>query len=510
MDAMSAAAPAPREALCVRDLTVRVRATGTVCLDAVTLEARRGEAIAIVGDSGAGKSTLALALMGLLPSSLERAPESVLHLGPTALHALDETGWRMVRGRRLAMVFQEPLLALDPAMRVGRQMIEAGMAHGLSAAEAEDRSLARFAQLELPAPARLATRFPHELSGGMRQRVLLAMAMLHGPEVLIADEATTALDPALRRSVLATLDTLRREVGTTVLLISHDHTEVAARADRIVTMASGRIVDEGAASSRGRPRPTTLSAEGAREAPRERPRGGSLLQIHDLTVDYAQGSVLRERASVTRAVDSVAFTIDRGEVLGVVGPSGSGKSSVARAILRLIPVAGGSIHLDGTDLLALEGGALRRMRRRLQGIPQDAGAALTPHLRTEALVAEGLEIHGLAHGDEARVRARALLDEVGLPRRAATARPGELSTGERQRVAIARALATAPELLLCDEPVANLDPERRERILDLLGDLRRDRGLAILLISHDASAIERLASRVISMYLGRSGAPDAS
>jgi ABC-type glutathione transport system ATPase component len=209
-------------------------------------------------------------------------------------------------------------------------------------------------------------------------------------------------------------------------------------------------------------------------------------------------------------VDGVAFTIDRGEVLGVVGPSGSGKSSVARAILRLIPVTGGSIHLDGTDLLALEGGALRRMRRRLQGIPQDAGAALTAHLRTEALVAEGLEVHGLAHGDEARVRARALLDEVGLPRRAATARPGELSTGERQRVAIARALATAPELLICDEPVANLDPERRARILDLLGDLTRDRGLAILLISHDASAIERLASRVISMYLGRSGAPDAS
>lgn len=492
----------PHAALRVRDLTVRARATGTALLDGVSFEAMRGEAIGIVGDSGAGKSTLALALMGLLPTNLERTPTSALWLGETALHDLTDRDWRPMRGRRIAMVFQEPLLALDPAMRVGAQVIEAGTVHGLSPEEANLRTLALFGQLELPDPGRLATRYPHELSGGMRQRVLLAMAMLHRPEVVIADEATTALDPALRRTVLEALDALRREHGTTVLLISHDHETVAARCDRILTMGAGRITTE-------RPMPST--------PPTFRPRitgaaraGTPLLWVRDLVVDYAPARVVQDATASTRAVDGLTFTIDRGEVLGLVGPSGSGKTSVARAILRLTPITRGNIHLETTNLLTLDSRALRRMRRRLQWIPQDAGAALTPHLRVDALVAEGLEVHGLARGRKARREARALLDEVGLPARAAAARPAELSTGERQRVAIARALATRPDLLVCDEPVANLDPARRTQILDLLAELQRAHGLSILLISHDESAIERLASRVISMYLGRSGAPAAS
>lgn len=498
-------------ALRVDALTVRAPATGAVLLADLTFTAARGEAIGIVGASGAGKSTLALALMGLLPPTLHRDATSALWLGETALHALPPEAWRPVRGHRLAMAFQEPLLALDPAMRVGAQMIEAAMAHGWSAVDAERRTLDLFTRLELPSPTRLIARYPHELSGGMRQRVLLAMAMLHGPEVLIADEVTTALDPALRHTVLDALDALRREVGTTLLLISHDQTVVAERCDRILTLADGRLVRE------ARPVATRHPAGSAQPVAPIKPTSTTepppdhspLLAVRDLVVDYGHADLLPDAAGTTRAVEGVSLTIDPGEVVGLVGPSGSGKTTVARAILRLTPVHAGAIRFDGEDLLALRPGALRRLRRRLQWIPQDAGASLTPHLRVEALVAEGLEVHGLARGEEARRRARAALDEVGLPARAAHARPGELSTGERQRVAIARALACDPILLLCDEPVANLDPARRMQVLTLLAELQRARGLAILLISHDASAIERLASRVVSMYLGRSGAPGA-
>lgn len=494
---MSTAHPALR----VCDLTVRDRSTGDSLIEGVSFEAMRGEAIGIVGESGAGKSTLALALMGLLSPALERASTSALWLGETALHDLTARDWRPVRGRRIAMVFQEPLVALGPAMRVGAQVIEAGTVHGLSPEEAERRTLALFAQLELPDPVQLATRYPHELSGGMRQRVLLAMAMLHRPEVVIADEATTALDPALRRTVLDTVDALRREHGTTVLLISHDHALMASRCDRMWTMAAGRMTT----TQPTPPAPPTVRPPVARDEGTRTP----ILTVRDLVVDYTAASIVRDANASTRAVDGLSLMIDRGEIVGLIGPSGSGKTSVARAILRLTPVTRGTVHLETTDLLALEGSALRRMRRRLQWIPQDAGAALTPHLRVEALVAEGLEVHELARGGEARRQARALLDEVGLPARAATVRPAELSTGERQRVAIARALATRPDLLLCDEPVANLDPTRRAQILDLLAELQRARGLSILLISHDEAVNERLASRVISMYLGRRGAPAA-
>ena len=510
MAAMSGSHPALR----VHDLTVRDRETGAALLDQVSFEAKRGAAIGIVGDSGAGKSTLALALTGLLPDRLDRMSTSELWLGDTALHALAPDAWRTVRGRRIAMVFQEPLLALDPAMRVGAQVIEAGMAHGLSHDESERRALDLFARLALPDPARLARRYPHELSGGMRQRVLLAMAMLHGPELLIADEATTALDPALRHSVLDALDALRREMGTTLLLISHDHAVVSARCDRILTMAEGRIVGDVSVAARSTSLPTTISSSASSVASPARRHsrvagGPPILTVRDLVVEYAQAALVHDATAVTRAVDGLSFTIDRAEVIGLIGPSGSGKTSVARAILRLTAITRGTIHLDTTDLASLRGRALRQMRRRLQWIPQDAGAALTPHLRVEALVAEGLEVHGIARGTEALRRARALLDEVGLPARAASARPSALSTGERQRVALARALATNPDLLVCDEPVANLDPARRTQILDLLAALQRTRDLSILLISHDEAAIERLASRVLTMYFGHWGAPAA-
>lgn len=494
-------------ALHVRDLTVHVEGQDRPLLDALSFDVARGEALGIVGPSGAGKSTLALALMGLLPRHAHLAAGATIRLGATALEMATETTRRTVRGRRMALVFQEPMLALHPALRIQDQVAEVGLVHGLSPDAAMRRALGLLERVGLTPAATFGARRPHELSGGQRQRVLLAMAMLLEPEVLIADEPTTALDPAWRTEMLDQLDALRRDAGTALLLISHDPTVIRDRCARVLHLRAGRRVDAPAPEATA-PDAATVAAVVTTTTSAAPPVGRSarpLLEVRDLVVRHAPpGDTGRMRDA---AVQGVSLTLERGETIGIIGPSGAGKSTLAHALVRLLPVAGGTIRLDGTDLLALRGEPLRRVRRRLQLVAQDAGASLTPHLTAEALVAEGLEVHGLAHGAEARGRARALLDEVGLPARAAAARPRELSAGERQRVALARALAPAPDLLVCDEPWAALDHERRDAILAQLEALRANRGLALLVISHDHAAIRRLASRVLPMYLGRVAAP---
>ena len=500
--------------LTVRDLEVRFPGAARPILADVGFSIAPGSTVGVVGPSGAGKSTLALAIMRLLPRGATLGARSEVHLDDVALHTLDLPALRALRGRRIAMVFQEPLLALDPAMSLGAQVAETALVHGIPPVEARDRALTMLSKVGFADPRSAAALFPHELSGGMRQRALIASAMMLAPAVLIADEPTTALDPTIQAQVLDLLDRLREEAGTTLLLISHDLAVVAERCARVIALEGGRIVQDAAASE------VLRSRRGARGAATALTRsivpeagdavttgiataGAPLLQVRDLRVEYrARPALLGPRATVT-AVDSLSITLARGEVLGLVGESGCGKTSAAHAILRLIEPTAGQLSLDGTDIRALAPEALRRFRRRMQLVPQDAGASLTPHLTSESLVAEALEVHGLARGDEARRRARVLLDEVGLPSRAARALPRELSSGERQRVAIARALGPEPDLLLCDEPLAAVDLPTRERLLTLLESLRRSRGLSMLFISHDLEAVSRLASRVIVMYLGR-------
>lgn len=461
--------------------------------------------VGLVGRSGAGKSTLGNALLGLLPVGLRVTPGSVARLGNDDLLAIDGEAQRAVRGRRLAMVFQEPLLALDPAMRIGRQLEGALRAHRLAdGTEATERAIAMLARVGLGDARAAAHRYPHELSGGMRQRLLLALALLLEPAVLIADEPTTALDPTLQAQLLDLLDALRAEFGTALLLISHDLDLVGERCERVLVLDEGRIVADGPAAevvrSHRAPRAARSSHAPASSTPSEQP----LLSLENVAVHFPAPRGLRERVpGLVRAVDGVSLTLARGECLAIVGESGGGKTTLARAALGLVPLAAGRATIDGVALPTLRGPAQRAMRQRAQLVAQDAGASLTPHLSVEALVREGLEVHGIATGDAAQRRALSLLEEVGLEATFAPRLARSLSSGERQRVAIARALACGPELLICDEPVANVDAEIRAQLLALLDALRERRGLALLVISHDFDAVRLLASRVAVMYLGR-------
>ena len=501
----------------VRRLGVRFVGATAPVLDGIAFSLRRGEALGLLGDSGAGKSTLALALLGLLPRGARCTPETERRLGSTRLDDLDDRAWAAVRGRRIAMVFQEPLLALHPTMRVGNQIMEAGRLHGLTEQACTHRMREGLETMGFEAPDRIAARFPHQLSGGQRQRILLAMAMLMRPEVLIADEPTTALDPERRDAVADALARLRRDHGTAVMLISHDAALLRARCDAVVALRHGRLVDapEAEAEAATGTGATAPAAEDTGVGPRTPPSrntstrpaaesatdtGPPLLRVEQLRVGYGAPGVGADDADETDdVIRDRSFTLARGEALGVVGPSGAGKTTLAQALLRLLPARRGRITFDGTDLATLDGEALRRLRRRLQHVAQDAGASLPPRQTAVAAVAEGLLVHGIARGAEARTRATALLAEVGFPAARADARLDTLSSGERQRVAIARALGPGPDLLICDEPTASLDPDRRAQVLALLERLRDTRGLALLLISHDHAAIARLAPRVLPL-----------
>lgn len=500
--------------LSVRALGVETGAGRAVLRD-VSLDVAPGASLGIVGSSGAGKSTFAAALLRLLPSDLALVEGSSIRFEGTELATLPPGAMRAVRGRRIALVPQEPLLALDPAMRIGRQLAEAVVAHALDdGAGATGRAEAMLARVGLTDPRNAMHRFPHELSGGMRQRVLIAAALVLEPALLVADEPTTALDPTLQAQVLDLIDELRAATGTALVLISHDLAVVGERCADVVVLDGGRVAEAGRtrtilehpASDAARRLATARLERRTARATRTAVAmdDAPLLDVQHVSVRYEGRHALPgARWPAVEAVREVSLCVARGEAVGVVGESGCGKTSLARAILRLGPLAGGRIILGGVDVAALPAAALRQLRRRMQYIPQDAGASLTPHRTAAQLVAEGLEVHGIATGSDADRRARALLERLALPARVADARPTQLSTGERQRVAIARALGPGPELLICDEPVASVDAVTRAGLLDLLDDLRREQRLALLLISHDLDAVRRIASRLVVMYLGR-------
>lgn len=501
-------------ALSVRNLGVRsTLAPERNIISDVSFTLPPGSSVGLVGRSGAGKSSIGNAVLGLLPRGLTLDPASRITLGNDELTALDAEALRRIRGRRLAMVFQEPLTALDPAMRIGRQLTAALEAHNVARGhEADERADAMLATVGLRDTRRIARRFPHQLSGGQRQRVLLALAFLLRPDVLIADEPTTALDATLQAQILDMMDALRRDTGTSLLLISHDLDVVGERCERVLVLEDGKLVDDGPAErivasrlSRASGGAAVARARGVR-APDDATTDPNvpIVWAESLSVRYEVAARLFERGGLTvQAVQQVDLRVARGECVGIVGESGGGKSTLARALLGLERPADGRVKVLGRALNVDDRVLMRALRRRLQLVPQDAGASLTPERSIRWLLAEALEVHAHARGAAAFTRVDGLLAEVGLDPSLGERYPAELSSGQRQRVAIARALAAQPDLLVCDEPVANLDAAARESLLAMLDALRHDRGLAMVLISHDLGVVRRLATHVVVMYLGR-------
>ncbi|KQP50138.1 glutathione ABC transporter ATP-binding protein [Pseudorhodoferax sp. Leaf274] len=495
------------------------------------LQVRPGEAVALVGESGCGKSTTALALMRLLPAHA-RLAGSVRFAGRELL-ALREREMAALRGSALSMVFQEPMSSLNPVLSIGAQVAEALRLHTpLSSAAARARAIELLDLVRLPEPARRYGDHPHQLSGGQRQRVMIAMAVACQPRLLVADEPTTALDVTIQAQILALLDDLRRALGMAVLLVTHDLGVVAQWADRVAVMHGGRKLEEGpVARVFAAPRhaytqgllgaslhlaPSGLHHRRAR-LPEVRHDGGErftlatpqpraeaaatpaaplLLQVRDLRVRYHGAPADRP------AVDGVSLQIARGESVGLVGESGCGKSSLSRAIVRLV-TATGQVLLDGQDLLPLAPRALLAQRRRVQMVFQDPYGSLNPRHRVEDILGHALAIHGVRARDERAQRIARVLDDVGLGQAARARYPHEFSGGQRQRIAIARALVLRPELVVCDEPVSALDVSIQAQILNLLADLRAAYGLSYLFISHDLSVVRYIADRVLVMHGGR-------
>ncbi len=494
-----------------------------------------GETVCVVGESGSGKSVSALSLMRLVEfGGGEIAGGRLLfdrrEGGETDLTQSTQEAMRGIRGNEIGMIFQEPMTALNPVFTVGRQLTEGLRLHrGMSRRQARARALDLLRQVRMPEPERRLRQYPHELSGGMRQRVVIAMALACAPRLLIADEPTTALDVTIQAEILALIDRLKRETGTAVMFITHDMAVVAQMADRVVVMHQGRKVEEGPVERlfeapqhaytrallaavprlgemRGKPAPEPMRLLGADDQ-RTAPIPGSttpLLRVRNLTTRFAvRGGLFRRTVAQVHAVEDVSFTLNRGRTLSLVGESGCGKSTAGRSILRLVEPQAGQVNLDETDVTALAPAELRRARRDMQMIFQDPFASLNPQMRLFDQVSEPLRNFNIASGSALTDRVAALFDRVHLPRSFLRRYPHELSGGQRQRVAIARALALNPKLIIADEAVSALDVSVQAQVLNLMMELQADLGLSFLFISHDMAVVERVSHDVAVMYLGR-------
>jgi len=491
-----------------------------VAVEGLSYELAAGETLAIVGESGSGKSVSSMALLGLLPPRSAHVEAGRALFRGDDLLALPERDLRAIRGNRIAMVFQEPMTSLTPVIRIGQQLTEALEEHrGLSAAQAREKALETLRLVDLSDPPRRMQQFPHELSGGMRQRVMIAMAMALEPDILIADEPTTALDVTVQAQILDLMRDVQERFGTAILLITHDMGVVAEMADRVVVMNKGRKVEQGTARAIfAKPQAdytrrllAAVPRLGAR-ADEDGPRpmvpdpaqpGDEVLRAHGMGKTFAGRGWLFGRAAGTVAMDDVGFSVRAGETLALVGESGSGKSTSGRAVLRLIEVDEGRIELEGENMRALPQTSLRKARRTMQMVFQDPFAALNPRMSVGRLIAEPMYIHGIAQGSELQDRVAELLRRVGLEADHMSRYPHEFSGGQRQRICIARALGVEPKLIVADEPTSALDVSVQAQVLDLMLELQQSMGLAYLFISHDMAVVEEMAHRVAVMRQGR-------
>ncbi|WP_175811467.1 dipeptide ABC transporter ATP-binding protein [Burkholderia contaminans] len=535
----------------VDDLSVTFRREGAT-FDAVrnvSFHVDRGETLAIVGESGSGKSVTSLALMRLVEhggGAITSGWIAFRRRGGAIVDLAQASGATMrgIRGADIAMIFQEPMTSLNPVFTVGDQISEAIALHqSKSPSEARAETLRLLELVRIPEARRVFARYPHQLSGGMRQRVMIAMALSCRPSLLIADEPTTALDVTIQAQILQLVRGLQDEMNMGVIFITHDMGVVAEVADRVLVMYRGEKVEEGESdrifaapehrytrallaavpklgSMQGTDAPEKfplLKVEGASTTPATTARAAN--DAAQPPVDHAAPPILRVRDLVTRfpvksgvfgrvsqyvhAVERVSFELRAGETLALVGESGCGKSTTGRSLLRLVESQSGSIEFDGRDISAMKGHDLQALRRNIQFIFQDPFASLNPRLTVGFSIMEPLLVHGVASSADAQARVDWLLDKVGLPPEAARRYPHEFSGGQRQRIAIARALALNPKVVIADESVSALDVSVQAQIVNLMLDLQRELGVAYLFISHDMAVVERISHRVAVMYLGQ-------
>ncbi|MGM1017288.1 MAG: ABC transporter ATP-binding protein [Actinomycetota bacterium] len=503
-------------------------------VEGVDLEISAGETVAIVGESGSGKSTTAMAIIGLLAGGGRIASGSIQLDGRDITRA-SESELRSIRGRDIGLVPQDPMSNLNPVAKIGTQVAETLLAHGLAnRRDVGGKVVEALAAAGLPDPEGRAKQYPHEFSGGMRQRALIAIGLACKPRLLIADEPTSALDVTVQQTILDQIGAMTRELGTAVLLITHDLGLAAERAERVIVMHRGRVVEQGSARqiledpqhpytkslvqaapsvAVARLRPAAFAVterepapeagvEAVAAAPATTPavadRPESIVEIENLTKVFP----VRGRGEDFVAVKDVSLTIPRGETVAIVGESGSGKTTTARMLLKVVEPTSGTIRYEGKDISSLSRGETREFRQRVQPIFQDPYSSLNPMFTIERLISEPLDFYKRGSASERRARVRTLLDDVALPQSMLRRYPSELSGGQRQRVAIARALALSPELIVCDEPVSALDVLVQDQILTLLGDLQREYGLSYLFISHDLAVVRLISDYVCVMKDG--------
>ena len=503
----------------------------TQVLHGVDLDIKPGERVAIVGESGSGKSTVAAAIMGLLAAN-GRVTGGSIKLRGRELTGATERELRSIRGEEIGLVPQDPMSNLNPTMKVGAQIADTIRAHPTSHGDLSRSGLrARVAELMslagIPDAERRAKQYPHEFSGGMRQRVLIAIGLACNPDLLIADEPTSALDVTVQRQILDHLQTLIDAEGIALLFITHDLGLAADRADRVVVMKQGQIVEQGtpteilkspreeytrrlvaAAPSLVAVRDSDAAKVQGEEAARAEARAHlqldtaavstPLLRVSGLTKEFK----IRGGGGILRAVDNISFDVAAGTTTAIVGESGSGKTTLSRMVLGLEAPTSGTVLLGDEDIAASRGARLRAARRRMQPVFQDPFGSLDPSYSIERLIDEPLRIFGVGDRASRRARVAELLDQVSLPRAVAQRRPGQLSGGQRQRVAIARALAINPQLVVCDEAVSALDVLVQDQILALLAELQSELGLTYLFITHDLAVVRQIAHQVLVMKQG--------
>jgi peptide/nickel transport system ATP-binding protein len=502
--------------LSVRDLRVGFVTEGgrVQAVDGVSFDLAPGEVLAIVGESGSGKSVTAQTILGLTRSANARIEGSV-KLGEEELIDADDEALSSVRGERVAMIFQDPLTSFNPVYKIGWQIAEAIRAHrpGVNEREARERTIELLDSVGIPDAARRVDDYPHEFSGGMRQRAMIAMALSLEPEILIADEPTTALDVTVQAQILALLAQLNRERGLATILITHDLGVVAEVADRVLVMHEGVIVERGDLDqifySPADPYTRKLLDAVVRidSAPPLRARRESepLLEVTDLAKHFPvkRGLLIEREVDRVRAVDGVSLSVRQGETLGLVGESGSGKSTLSRTILQLLAPSSGSVRFEGREIAGLSRRQMRPLRREMQMVFQDPYASLNPRKRIGQIVGEPLRLQGEAKGAELRREVQGLLDRVGLSAEHYDRFPHEFSGGQRQRIGIARALALRPKLIIADEPVSALDVSIRAQILDLLSELQAEFSLTYIFVAHDIGVVRHVSDRIAVMYKGK-------